>query len=126
MDSSLPRPRAHEAAPRVLTTAFLRAGAILGQTRRELARIIGVSEPTLSRASRGRHLDPASKPGELAALYLRMFRGLDALLGGDAEACRRWLHAPNAHLAGTPAELLASTVGLVHVVEYLDAVRGKM
>jgi hypothetical protein len=35
------------------------------------------------------------------------------------------MHAHNHHLNGTPAEMVRSVPGLVHVVEYLDAMRGK-
>ena len=62
---------------------------------------------------------------ELAALFLRLFRSLDALVGGDETRSRAWMHAHNHHLNGTPAELVRSVSGLVHVVEYLDAMRGK-
>jgi hypothetical protein len=54
-----------------------------------------------------------------------MFRSLDALLG-DTESCRKWLHAENTHLGGVPAELVRSAEGLVHVIRYLDAMRGKL
>jgi hypothetical protein len=57
-------------------------------------------------------------------LFLRVFRGLDALLG-DAESCRKWLTAENIHLGGVPAELIRDVEGLVHVIQYLDAMRGK-
>ena len=66
----------------------------------------------------------AGTEGQLAVLFVRMFRSLHALLG-DAEACRRWLQAENAHLGRRPAELIRSIQGLVHVTEYLDALRGK-
>lgn len=121
-----PSPAPASGAGDVLTKALLRAAAALGLSRRELARIIGISEPTLSRAARGRHLDPASKPGELAALFLRAYRSLDALLGGDAGKARLWLRAANAHLNAVPAELMAHAAGLALVVEYLDAARGRM
>ena len=39
---------------------------------------------------------------------------------------RAWLHAANAHLGGLPAERLTSVEGLVDVVQYLDAVRGRL
>lgn len=64
----------------------------------------------------------ARRPQDLA--FLRMYRSLDTLLG-DAESCRRWLHAENRHLGQIPARLIASVEGLVHVTQYLDALRGK-
>ena len=110
-------------APAVLTRAVVRAAEILDLSGRELAGILGVSPSSLSPLGRGRQIRPDSKEGELALLFLRVFRGLDALLGGDSESCRRWLRAYNAHLAGVPAELLATATGLVGVAEHLDAMR---
>ena len=115
-------------ADRVLTKAVVRAGERLGLTQRELAGILGVSPATLSRLARAREprlLEAASKEGELAVQLLRVYRSLDALLGGDDEANRRWLRAENHHLGGVPAALLQTVTGLVHVAEYLDAMRGK-
>ena len=48
-----------------------------------------------------------------------------ALLGGNDEASRKWMHAQNLHLDGVPAKLVRSVAGLVRVVDYLDAMRGK-
>ncbi len=115
--------REKPSAPAVLTRAIGRAAEILGLSARELAGVLGVSPSSLSRLSRGREIRPDSKEGELALLFLRVFRSLDALLGGDAESCRRWLRAYNSHLSGVPAELLPTVTGLVGVAEYLDAMR---
>jgi transcriptional regulator with XRE-family HTH domain len=111
---------------RVLTKATLRAAARLGLPDAALARVIGVSGSSVSRMRSGRTIDPAQKEGELALLFLRLYRSLDALLGGDEERCRRWLHAPNVHVGGTPAELIQTVNGLVGVTQYLDAMRGKL
>ncbi|MFP3942207.1 MAG: antitoxin Xre/MbcA/ParS toxin-binding domain-containing protein [Thermoanaerobaculia bacterium] len=112
-------------APAVLAKALERAAGRLRVSDRELAAVLGVSASSVSRTSRGRRtIDPESKEGELALLFLRVYRSLDGLLGGDAEGCRRWLRAYNHHLAGVPAELLQSAQGLVRVAEYLDALRG--
>lgn len=123
-------PAAPQTAPRpdpglVLGKATLRAAEQLGVSRRELAQTLGVSEATLSRLARGKPLDPEAKAGELALLFIRVFRSLDALVGGDAGQARAWLRAGNDHLGGTPAELLASVEGLMRVLSYLDALRGR-
>jgi Antitoxin Xre/MbcA/ParS C-terminal toxin-binding domain/Antitoxin Xre-like helix-turn-helix domain len=110
-------------APAVLTRAVVRAAEVLELSGKEVAGVLGVSPASLSRLARGREIRPDSKEGELALLLLRVFRSLDALLGGDAESCRRWLRAYNSHLAGVPAELLRTVAGLVGVAEYLDAMR---
>ncbi|MDQ7007391.1 MAG: MbcA/ParS/Xre antitoxin family protein [Acidobacteriota bacterium] len=109
----------------VLTRALLRAAEELALPGRSLARVIGISEASVSRLARGRRIDPGSKEGELALLFLRLFRSLDTLVGGDASAARAWLHADNHHLGGVPAERIESVTGLVDVVEYLDAMRGR-
>lgn len=110
----------------VLTLAVLRAGQFLGLAQRELAAILGLSPATLSRLSAGSsQLRPETKEGELAILFVRIFRSLDAILGGNAESCRDWLHAHNHHLHGIPLELIQTVRGIVDVSEYLDAMRGR-
>jgi hypothetical protein len=113
-------------AASVLTRAVSSAAARLGLRNRDLAQILGISEASISRLKDGRRLDPASKEGELALLFLRLFRSLDALVGGDEERARAWLHAPNMHLAGTPAERIRRVEGLIDVVQYLDGMRGRL
>lgn len=39
---------------------------------------------------------------------------------------RHWMHTDNHHTGGVPAEQLGSIEGLVHVCDYLDAIRGKV
>jgi Antitoxin Xre/MbcA/ParS C-terminal toxin-binding domain/Antitoxin Xre-like helix-turn-helix domain len=123
--TSRPAVRAPEPAP-VLARATLSAAARLGLRNRRLAEILGTSEASISRLQHSRGLDPDSKEGELALLFLRLYRSLDALVGGDDDKARAWLHADNAHLAGVPAERLRTVEGLVDVVQYLDAMRGRL
>jgi uncharacterized protein (DUF2384 family) len=110
----------------VLTRATLRAAERLNLSQRELASLLGVSAASLSRLVGRRRIDPQSKEGELAALFVRVFRSLDSLVGGDESAAQKWLRADNVHLGGVPAELMASVTGMVRVVDYLDALRGKL
>ena len=110
----------------VLTRALLRAADNLSISQKDLAEILGVSAASVSRLSRGRTVDPDTKEGELAILFVRVFRSLDALTGGDKEAARKWLRADNFHLGAVPSELLKTVSGLVYVAEYLDAMRGKI
>jgi len=112
-------------APRVLTRALVRASRSLGLSQRTLAAIVGISEASASRLNRGRLVEPESKEGELAVLFLRAYRSLDALVGGGEQPAREWMHAQNRHLSGVPAELVRSVAGLVRVADYLDAMRGK-
>jgi hypothetical protein len=111
----------------VLTRAALRAADKLGLNQRALSEILGVSPATVSRFGRAsRTLDPARKEGELALLLIRAFRGLDALTGGDEAKARAWFFADNHHLGGVPADRVRTVQGLVDVVEYLDAMRGRL
>jgi hypothetical protein len=110
----------------VLASAVLSAAARLGLRHRHLALVLGSSEASISRLQRGRGIDPSSKEGELALLFLRLYRSLDALVGGDDERARAWLHAENTHLAAVPAQRILSVEGLVDVVQYLDAMRGRL
>ncbi len=120
-----PRPAAVPRRNVVLTRAALRAAVLLGLSQQDLAGVLGVSPSTVSRLD-DRPLDPARKEGELAVLFVRLFRSLDALLGGSTEKARQWLHAPNHHLGGVPAERIRTVTGLVDAIEYLDAMRGKV
>jgi transcriptional regulator with XRE-family HTH domain len=111
----------------VLTKAVVRAAALLGLSQRELAGILGVSEATASRLCADRYLlsPQRAKEWELARLFVRLFRALDALWGHD-EVARTWLGSYNRALAACPRELLPSVEGLVRVVGYLDAARGRV
>ena len=102
------------------------AAGRLGLRNRELAAVIGTSEASISRLGSGRGLVPASKEGELALLFLRLYRSLDALVGGDDGKARAWLHADNTHVGGVPADRIRTVEGLVDVVQYLDAMRGRL
>ena len=108
----------------VVTKAALRAAARLGLSHRVLASVLGVSEATISRMGSGAYLlRPGDKPFDLAVLFLRLFRALDAIVGGDAAAARAWLQNENTVLGAAPVTLIASVSGLVNVVGYLDARR---
>lgn len=124
--------RAHNHAERdacageVLAKAAVRAADELGLSQADLARVLGTSAATVSRLRRAGELSPDSKEGELALLVIRAYRSLDALVGTDAAARRAWFSSANHHLGGVPAELVQRVEGLVRVVEYLDAMRGKV
>jgi hypothetical protein len=120
------RPSAQPDPAPVLAKAVLSAAGRLGVRNRQLAAIIGSSEASVSRLQHGRGLDPNTKEGELALLFLRLYRSLDALVGGDDDKARRWLSSENTHLGGVPAARIHTVEGLVDVVQYLDAMRGRL
>lgn len=124
LSDSLTRP---ENAGPVLSKAVVRAAGLLGISQGLLAEIIGVSPATASRLVAGKYiLDPAQKKlWEHAALFARLFRSLDALLGHEAQA-RDWLKGQNTALNGRPVDLIRTSEGLVRVINYLDAYRGRL
>ncbi|MEO8506568.1 MAG: antitoxin Xre/MbcA/ParS toxin-binding domain-containing protein [Betaproteobacteria bacterium] len=111
----------------VLSRAVVRAARLLGLPQRGVAAVLGVSEATASRLFAGKYLlaREHAKEWELAVLFVRMFRSLDALWGHE-ESARQWLGSPNLALGGRPAELMHSVEGMVRVVAYLDAARGRL
>jgi len=122
--NSRPRAALRPDGAAVLTKALLRAGELLGLPASALARVLGVSEASISRlASGSRLIAPTSKEGELALLLVRVYRSLDALVGSDDTLRRAWMRSPNQALNGTPADLIRRAEGLVAVVSYLDGMR---
>jgi transcriptional regulator with XRE-family HTH domain len=108
----------------VLAKATVRAATLLGLSGVALARVLGLSEPTVSRLLRGdRALAPDSKEGELAALLVRVYRSLDALVGSDDGKRAAWMNTPNSALGGVPKELIQTAQGLVGTLSYLDGLR---
>lgn len=119
------KPKAISAASEatVLTKAVLRAAQHLGMTN-TLATVIGVSEATVSRMRSGDYtLRRGQKSFELAILFLRFYRSLDAIVGGDQEVARTWLKNPNTALDSEPLTLIQTVPGLMNAIHYLDARR---
>ncbi|MBV9889927.1 MAG: XRE family transcriptional regulator [Rhizobacter sp.] len=115
---------AAERSHRVLSKATWRAARQLGLSGAALAKVIGLSEATVSRLGRGEwKVSPQSKEGQLAALLVRLFRSLDAVVGNDASKVAAWMGSFNRALNGVPRELIESPQGLVMTLQYVDAMR---
>ena len=111
----------------VLTRAVARAAERLGMKQSELARALGLSPATISRMYAGGYfLDERTKNWELAALLVRLYRGLDAITAGDERSLRAWMHNPNTELHDVPGHLVGNVAGLARVVEYVDAHRARI
>lgn len=110
-----------------LSTAIVRIAEFWSLNNAKLGLILGLSAPTISRLKRGAtELDPASKSFEAGQFLLRLFRGLDALLGSDDAAARRWLDTPNLDLGGKPIEKLDTMRGLIELCDYVDFHRARV
>jgi hypothetical protein len=119
-----PRPASAAEQAAVLTKATLRAATRLGLTNKLLASVIGVSEATVSRMSGGDYsLQRGQKSFELAVLFVRLYRSLDAIVGGDDAVAGSWLKNRNTMLDAEPLTLIQTIPGLINVIQYLDARR---
>jgi DNA-binding XRE family transcriptional regulator len=110
----------------VISKAVINTAELLAISQTRLAQTLGVSKSTVSRLHSGSYLlSPEKKEWELAVLLVRLFRSLDAIVGGIADDARSWLNSNNHALSErTPADMILTVEGLVRVVNYLDARRG--
>ncbi len=113
-----------DAESAVLTKATVRAAERLQLPARTLAAVLGLSEPTISRMRKGDYqLGAKEKSFELAVFFIRLFRSLDSLFGGDEAVARSWLNSENLVLNGRPVDNIRTIAGLTDVIAYLDARR---
>jgi hypothetical protein len=109
---------------RVVTKAALRAADRLGIKSSILAKVVGLSEPTVSRMRKGEYFfEPGQKPFELAILFVRLYRSLDGIVAGDDKVAAEWLKNQNTALDGIPLEIIQTIAGLGNVIQYLDSRR---
>ncbi len=124
MKTSLNNDRQKDA---VLTKAILNLASFYDLTGKDLRQIIGLSESTITRLNQGKALiSPSSKEGEMALLLLRIYRGLNSLLGNNHDKAKLWLASHNHYFNQKPIDHLKTISGLVDVINYIDAMRGKL
>jgi antitoxin Xre/MbcA/ParS-like protein len=108
----------------VITKATMRAAERLAIRSNVLCKILGLSEATMSRMRKGEyHLEPGDKAFELAVLFVRFYRSLDAIVGGNDAVAAQWIKNENSGLDGVPLVLIQTVAGLTNVIDYLDARR---
>ena len=117
--SALEKPELDKKA--ILFKAYMNMGEKLKFNQSELGQIIGRDRPSMRRSG---EIDPDSKVGESALLMLRCYRGAKALMQTE-ENVQHWFDTKNHAFGIAPREMVKSTEGLVTVVQYLDAYRGK-
>jgi len=112
---------------RVLSAAVARVASCWKLTNEQLAAVLGVSTASASRLRAGAYqLERGSKAFELGQFLVRLFRGLDALMGSDDAASQSWLRTSNLDLDGRPIDLIRSVRGLGDVADYVDAYRAQV
>lgn len=111
----------------VLTKAILNLANFYHFTGKDLSEIIGISEASATRLNQGKKLiSPYTKEGEMALLLVRVYRSLNSLVGNNHEKARIWLNSKNNYFQKKPIEEMKKIPGLVSVLNYLDAMRGKL
>jgi hypothetical protein len=111
----------------VLMNAFNNACLALSVSRDDKSEILGVNVASLSRKTKNKTgFPPTSKTGELQLNFIRIYRSLYAIAGGDNEFMQHWYQTHNKALNGAPSVLCKSIQGLISVNQYLDAMRGKI
>ena len=113
---------------RVLSTAVVEAARRLGLGSTDLNAIIGTSQPSASRLLNGKYFIPeGSKTWELSAHFVRLYRSISSLVGGNDDLARSWLKSGNQAFDNRhPLEIVKRVDGLLHVCEYLDAHRARV
>lgn len=113
---------------RVLSTAVVEAARRLGLGSSDINAIIGTSQPSASRLLNGKYFIPeGSKTWELSAHFIRLYRSVSSLVGGNDELARSWLKSGNQAFDNRhPLDVVKRVDGLLHVCEYLDAHRARV
>jgi hypothetical protein len=106
----------------IVMQAYINAYKTMGISDGHAAKLIGVGRSTLLRKS---SFETESKQSELQILFIRLYRSLFALFGGDLISMKHWFDHKNKHIRGVPRELCFTVTGLVNINAYLDALRGK-
>ena len=109
---------------KVVAKALIRTKDELSLSSETVGQIIGTDASTISRIGKNQDMK-ANKSLEAALLLIRVYRSLYALMGGSKAAMAHWLNTENIDFKEQrPVDCMKNWVGLVEVVQYLDAMRG--
>lgn len=108
----------------VVAKALINLKEELHLSSESVGQIIGADASTVFRIGKNGDMKK-NKVFEGALLLIRVYRSLFALLGGDKAVMIHWLTTSNKDFdEQCPIDYMKSLVGLVEVVQYLDAMRG--
>lgn len=110
---------------RILSKAVAEVARHLDLSSTELGTIIGISQASASRLMRGEFsVRERSKEWELAALLVRLYRGLYSIVGSNDQLAKDWLKSRNRAFGNEiPFAVIHQASGLVHACDYIDAHR---
>ncbi|MCF6776418.1 MbcA/ParS/Xre antitoxin family protein [Thiotrichales bacterium 19X7-9] len=105
----------------VLGKAVLNAAKKLGITQEQLELVVHRDRSSIYRSG----VDPNSAEGQLSLYLIRCYRSLYALMGGDEMNIKHFMKTQNKITNAVPIQQIMSIDGLVNLVQFLDAMRGK-
>lgn len=110
---------------RILSTAVAEVARHLEISSTDLGNIIGISQPSASRLMRGEFkVRERTKEWELAALLVRLYRGVYSIVGSNDQLAKAWLKSRNLAFGNEiPCAVIQQARGLVHACDYVDAHR---
>lgn len=110
---------------RILSQAVIEVAKRMKVGPTDLGLIVGFSQPTSSRLLHGKFFIPEdSKAWELSAQFVRLYRSLSSMVGGDDALVERWIKSPNkAFNQQIPLDYIKRVEGLIYACNYLDAHR---
>lgn len=111
----------------VLNKSICNLARLYDFSGKDLSEIIGISEASVTRLHQGKKtLSLDTKEGEIAILLVRIYRSLNAMVGNNHDKAKAWLNHHNQYFQAKPIQCLKSISGLMTVLNYLDAMRGKL
>lgn len=110
---------------RVLSRAVAEVARHLDIGSSDLGAILGISQSSASRLMNGLYtLHEQQKEWELAALLVRLYRGLHSIVGNNEQLAKDWLKSRNRAFGDqVPFAVIKQAAGLVHACDYIDAHR---
>lgn len=113
-------------AARVVTKAIVKTAKDIGLSGTNLAKILGLSESSISRLKSGSCLILRdTKAYEISLIFLRIYRGVSEILSGDMRSISAWFRNQNNKLGAVPIEKMFDLLGLISVLNYVEEYRAK-
>lgn len=96
---------------------------LLDKAATKAARLLEISPDEFARIVPN---NDAMAKREAQLLFIRLFRSLDAIVGGDGAVAASWMRNQNHSLNCAPIEKIKDLSGLHFAVRYLDEMRAKI